>query len=186
MVKTGQVVTVLKTCFVCVTVALISGSVAGRASMKGWITFGIAWMLLVYIPMAHWVFLPQGWVVDQVQALDYSSGTVVELSSGAAGLGLAVAVGGRKDFEREALRPHNVRLAVIGVSLTWFGWFGFNTASLLSIPGGAAIGVLNSQLAAGAGMPGWALMVWWRKRAVSLLDMCVGRPPVWSRPPGGR
>ncbi|MWA07772.1 ammonium transporter [Streptomyces sp. BA2] len=175
---TGSVPTVIFSVFhmsfAIVTVALVSGSVAGRASMKGWITFVIAWILLVYIPMAHWVFSPDGWVTNQVQAVDFSGGTVVELSSGAAGLGLAVAAGRRKDFERETIRPHNVPLAVIGVSLMWFGWFGFNTASSLTVPGGAANGFLNSQLAAGAAMLGWAITVWWRNRSVSLLDMCMG------------
>ncbi|WP_327351402.1 ammonium transporter [Streptomyces sp. NBC_01304] len=175
---TGNVPTVIFSVFhmsfAIVTVALISGSVAGRAKMAGWITFVCAWTLLVYIPMAHWVFDADGWVAKQVVAVDFSGGTVVELSSGAAGLALAIAAGKRKDFEREEIRPHNVPLAVIGVSLMWFGWFGFNTASSLHVPGAAAMGFLNSQLAAGAAMIGWALTVYWRNRAVSLLDMCMG------------
>ncbi|MEV0323116.1 ammonium transporter [Streptomyces sp. NPDC050658] len=175
---TGSVPTVIFSVFhmsfAIVTVALISGSVAGRASMRGWIVFVVAWTLLVYIPMAHWVFAPEGWVARQVQAVDLSGGTVVELSSGAAGLALAIAAGRRADFAREEIRPHNVPLVVIGVSLLWFGWFGFNTASSLTVPGGAANAFLNSQLAAGAAMLGWAVTVRARSRPVGLLDMCMG------------
>ncbi|WP_329570770.1 ammonium transporter [Kitasatospora sp. NBC_01266] len=160
--------------FAIVTVALISGSVAGRATMRGWIAFVCAWTLLVYIPMAHWVFSPDGWVARQVGAVDFSGGTVVELSSGAAGLALALVAGKRQDFERTRIRPHNLPLVVVGLSLLWFGWFGFNTGSSLGTPGAAAMGVMNTQLAAGAAMAGWALTVWLRARKVGLLDMCMG------------
>ncbi|MCX4744973.1 ammonium transporter [Kitasatospora sp. NBC_01287] len=160
--------------FAIVTVALISGSVAGRATMKGWIAFVCAWTLLVYIPLAHWVFAPDGWVVKQVGAVDFSGGTVVELSSGAAGLALALVAGKRQDFERTKIRPHNLPLVVVGLSLLWFGWFGFNTGSSLGTPGAAAMGVMNTQLAAGAAMAGWAATVYLRTRKVGLLDMCMG------------
>ncbi|WP_327065578.1 ammonium transporter [Kitasatospora sp. NBC_01302] len=160
--------------FAIVTVALISGSVAGRATMRGWLVFVCAWTLLVYVPMAHWVFAPEGWVARQVGAVDFSGGTVVELSSGAAGLALAVVAGRRADFERQPIRPHNLPLVVIGLALLWFGWFGFNTGSSLGVPGAAAMGFVNTQLAAGAAMAGWAVTGYWRTRQVGLLDMCMG------------
>ncbi|MEV7415347.1 ammonium transporter [Streptomyces sp. NPDC089919] len=160
--------------FAIVTVALISGSVAGRASIAGWLAFVAAWTLLVYVPMAHWVFDPEGWVAKQLRAVDFSGGTVVEIGSGAAGLALAIVAGRRADFERQGIRPHNLPLVVIGLSLMWFGWFGFNTGSSLGVPGGAAMGFLNSQLAAGAAMAGWAVTCWWRTRRVGLLDMSMG------------
>ncbi|MFE2288747.1 ammonium transporter [Streptomyces sp. NPDC059443] len=160
--------------FAIVTVALISGSVAGRATMKGWMAFVGAWTLLVYIPMAHWVFSPDGWVAKQVGAVDFSGGTVVELSSGAAGLALALVAGKRQDFERTKIRPHNLPLVVIGLALLWFGWFGFNTGSSLGTPGAAAMGVMNTQLAAGAAMAGWAVTIYLRTRKVGLLDMSMG------------
>ncbi|MCM1965294.1 ammonium transporter [Streptomyces sp. G1] len=160
--------------FAVVTVALIAGSIAGRAKMGGWIAFVIAWTLLVYIPMAHWVFDPAGWVAKQLGAVDFSGGTVVEIGSGAAGLALAIVAGKRADFDRQGIRPHNLPLVVIGLSLMWFGWFGFNTGSSLETPGGAAMAFLNSQLAAGAAMAGWAVTSWWRTRQVGLLDMCMG------------
>ncbi|WP_194891780.1 ammonium transporter [Catenulispora pinisilvae] len=176
--KTGSVPTILfalfHMMFAIVTVALISGSVAGRATMRGWMVFVCFWTLLVYVPMAHWVFDPDGWIHKQVGAVDFSGGTVVELGSGAAGLALAAVAGKREDFERQPIRPHNLPLVVIGLSLLWFGWFGFNTGSSLEVPGGAAMALVNTQMAAGAAMIGWAVTSWWRKRQVGLLDMCMG------------
>ncbi|MFC8127798.1 ammonium transporter [Streptomyces sp. NPDC057302] len=176
--KTGDVPTVIYSvfhmCFAIVTVALISGSVAGRAKMSGWIAFVCVWTLLVYVPMAHWVFDPDGWVAKQVQAVDFSGGTVVELSSGTAGLALAIVAGKRKDFERQTIRPHNLPLVVIGLALLWFGWFGFNAGSYLTGPGSTAMAFLNTQFAAGAAMAGWGVTAYWRTRQVTLLDMCMG------------
>ncbi|GAA1935546.1 ammonium transporter [Kitasatospora viridis] len=176
--RTGSIPTVtfavFHMSFAIVTVALISGSVAGRATMKGWLVFVCAWTLLVYVPMAHWVFDPQGWVAKQLGAVDFSGGTVVELASGAAGLALAAVAGRRADFERQTIRPHNLPLVVIGLALLWFGWFGFNTGSSLGVPGAAAMGFVNTQFAAGAAMAGWAVTSWWRTRQVGLLDISMG------------
>ncbi|MDH6577892.1 ammonium transporter [Kitasatospora sp. MAP5-34] len=176
--RTGDTPTVIFSVFhmsfAIVTVALISGSVAGRTKMNGWIAFVCAWTLLVYVPMAHWVFAPDGWVAKQLGAVDFSGGTVVELSSGAAGLALALVAGRREDFERQPIRPHNLPLVVVGLSLLWFGWFGFNTGSSLGVPGAAAMGFVNTQLAAGAAMAGWAATSYWRTRQVGLLDMSMG------------
>ena len=176
--NTGDVPTVIHSVFhmsfAIVTVALISGSVAGRATMRGWTVFVCAWTLLVYVPMAHWVFDADGWVAKQVGAVDFSGGTVVELSSGAAGLALAIVAGKREDFERRPIRPHNLPLVVIGLSLLWFGWFGFNAGSYLSGPGSTTMAFINTQFAAGAAMTGWAATSYWRTRRVTLLDMCMG------------
>ncbi|MFC1413220.1 ammonium transporter [Streptacidiphilus sp. N1-12] len=175
---TGDVPTVIHSVFhmsfAIVTVALISGSVAGRATMRGWTVFVCAWTLLVYVPMAHWVFDTDGWVAKQVGAVDFSGGTVVELSSGAAGLALAIVAGKREDFERRPIRPHNLPLVVIGLALLWFGWFGFNAGSYLSGPGSTTMAFVNTQFAAGAAMSGWAATSYWRTRRVTLLDMCMG------------
>ncbi|QHC23821.1 ammonium transporter [Streptomyces sp. GS7] len=176
--RTGDIPTVtfsvFHMSFAIVTVALISGSVAGRAKMNGWLVFVCAWTLLVYVPMAHWVFAPDGWVSRQLGAVDFSGGTVVELASGAAGLALAAVAGRREDFERQPIRPHNLPLVVIGLSLLWFGWFGFNTGSSLGVPGAAAMGFVNTQFAAGAAMAGWAVTSYWRTRQVGLLDISMG------------
>lgn len=176
--RTGDTPTVIFSVFhmsfAIVTVALISGSVAGRAKMNGWIVFVCAWTLLVYVPMAHWVFSPDGFVARQIGAVDFSGGTVVELGSGAAGLALALVAGKREDFDRQSIRPHNLPLVVIGLALLWFGWFGFNTGSSLGVPGAAAMGFVNTQMAAGAAMAGWAVTSYWRTRRVGLLDMSMG------------
>ncbi|MGW0659812.1 ammonium transporter [Streptodolium elevatio] len=175
---TGDVPTVMHAAFqmsfAVVTTALISGSIAGRAKMTGWVAFVCVWTLLVYVPMAHWVFDPDGWVADQVGAVDFSGGTVVELGSGAAGLALAVVAGKRADFADRTIRPHNMPLVVIGASLLWFGWFGFNAGAYLTGPGATTVAFLNTQLAAGAAMAGWAVPRYLQARSVSLVDMCMG------------
>ncbi|MFF6961476.1 ammonium transporter [Streptomyces sp. NPDC008317] len=175
---TGDVPTVIHSVFhmsfAIVTVALISGSVAGRATMRGWTAFVCAWTLLVYVPMAHWVFDSDGWVAKEVGAVDFSGGTVVELSSGAAGLALAIVAGKREDFERQPIRPHNLPLVVIGLALMWFGWFGFNAGSYLNGPASTTMAFVNTQFAAGAAMIGWAATSYWHNRRVTLLDISMG------------
>ncbi|MFC8127799.1 ammonium transporter [Streptomyces sp. NPDC057302] len=157
--------------FAIITVALISGSIAGRATMRGWLVFVVVWTLLVYIPLAHWVFSPEGWVVAHLGALDFAGGLPVELNSGAAGLAVAIALRKRKDFERQPIRPHNLPLVVIGLALLWFGWFGFNAGSALKDAGGAPTAFLNTQLAACAAMVGWPLIEKWRLGHVEMLGV---------------
>ena len=171
----GTVPTLLFSCFqmsfAIITVALISGSIAGRATMRGWLIFVVAWTLLVYIPMAHWVFAPDGWVSSKLGALDFAGGLPVELNSGAAGLAVAIALRKRQDFERQPIRPHNLPLVVIGLALLWFGWFGFNAGSALHVSGGASTAFLNTQLAACAAMIGWPLIEKWRLGEVEMLGV---------------
>ncbi|MDH6109648.1 Amt family ammonium transporter [Kitasatospora sp. MAP12-15] len=157
--------------FAIITVALISGSIAGRATMRGWIWFAIAWTLLVYVPLAHWVFAPDGWVTAHLGALDFAGGLPVEINSGAAGLAVAIVVRKRKDFERETIRPHNLPLVVIGLALLWFGWFGFNAGSALQTGGTAPMAFLNTQLAAAGAMVGWPLIEKWKLGHVEMLGV---------------
>ncbi|MET9223968.1 ammonium transporter [Streptomyces sp. NPDC093221] len=171
----GSVPTLLFSCFqmsfAIITVALISGSIAGRATMRGWLVFVAAWTLLVYVPLAHWVFAPDGWVSAHLRALDFAGGLVVELNSGAAGLAAAIVLRKRKDFERQPVRPHNLPLVVIGLALLWFGWFGFNAGSALHVAGAAPTAFLNTQLAACAAMIGWPLIEKWRLGSVDMLGV---------------
>ena len=171
----GTVPTLLFSCFqmsfAVITVALISGSIAGRATMRGWLVFVVAWTLLVYLPLAHWVFAPDGWVSAKLGALDFAGGLVVELNSGAAGLAVAIALRKRQDFERQPVRPHNLPLVVIGLALLWFGWFGFNAGSALQVEGAAPTAFLNTQLAACAAMIGWPLVEKWRLGSVDMLGV---------------
>ena len=171
----GSVPTVIFSCFqmafAIITVALISGSIAGRATMRGWLWFVVAWTLFVYVPMAHWVFDPSGWVTAHLGALDFAGGLPVELNSGAAGLAVAIVVRKRRDFERETIRPHNLPLVVVGLALLWFGWFGFNAGSALQDGGTAPMAFLNTQLAACGAMVGWPLIEKWRLGHVEMLGV---------------
>jgi Amt family ammonium transporter len=107
--------------------------------------------------VAHWVFAPGGWINSQLHALDFAGGTVVEVNSGASGLALALVLGPRLGFRREAMRPHNLPLVLLGAGLLWFGWFGFNAGSALGANGLAAAALLNTQAAACTGLLGWLL-----------------------------
>ncbi|GAB2694979.1 ammonium transporter [Kitasatospora kifunensis] len=173
--RTGSIPTVIFSCFqmafAIITVALISGSIAGRATMRGWLWFVVAWTLFVYVPMAHWVFAPDGWITRHLGALDFAGGLPVEINSGAAGLAVAIVVRKRKDFEREPIRPHNLPLVVIGLALLWFGWFGFNAGSALQDVHNAPMAFLNTQLAACGAMVGWPLIEKWRLGHVEMLGV---------------
>jgi Amt family ammonium transporter len=153
--------------FAVVTVALISGSIADRALMRGWLVFVPLWLLIVYAPAAHWVFDDSGWIHDRLGALDFAGGLPVELNSGAAGLAVALALRGPRDWARREERPNNIPLVVIGVGLLWFGWFGFNSGSALSDQGTAAAAFLNTQLGAAGAMVTWPLVEQWRTGRVT-------------------
>jgi Amt family ammonium transporter len=158
--------------FAIITVALISGSIAGRARMGGWLVFTVLWTLIVYVPLAHWVFAPQGWVVHHLGALDFAGGLPVELNSGASGLAVAMVLRGRADFRRLELRPNNVPLVALGLALLWFGWFGFNAGSALKDQGTAATALLNTQLGAAGAMITWPLMERWQHSRVTMTGVC--------------
>jgi Amt family ammonium transporter len=156
---TGHVPTLLyvtfQGTFAVLTSALISGSIADRARFGSWMVFVALWMLLVYAPEAHWVWGPGGWIGQQLKALDFAGGTVVEVSSGASGLALALVLGPRLGFRRDPMRPHSLPLVLLGAGLLWFGWFGFNAGSALGANGLAAAALLNTQAAACTGLLGW-------------------------------
>ncbi|WP_354639918.1 ammonium transporter [Kitasatospora camelliae] len=159
---TGHVPTLLfaafQLTFAVLTVALISGAIADRARFGAWVVFTVLWTLLVYVPVAHWVFAPGGWILAKLGALDFAGGLVVEINCGAAGLALALVLGPRLGFKREAMRPHNLPLVLLGAGLLWFGWFGFNGGSALGANGLAAAALLNTQAAGCTGLAGWLLV----------------------------
>jgi ammonium transporter, Amt family len=161
-VAANGVPTLIYSCFMLsfavITVALISGSIAGRASAKGWIAFVGIWTVLVYVPVSHWVFGPGGWITHDLGALDFAGGTVVELNSGAAGFACAIALRRRRDFRRGAEQPASIPLVAIGLGLLWFGWFGFNAGSALQDAGAAPAAFLNTQLGAAGAMLGWSVL----------------------------
>ncbi len=147
--------------FCVITGALISGAIADRAKFGAWLVFVTVWTLVVYAPVAHWVFDVSsgshvgGWLVNRVGLVDFAGGTAVEICSGASALAVALVVGRRVGFGKEPMRPHNLTLVMIGAGLLWFGWFGFNAGSALASGHKAAVVFAATLLAGAAGILGW-------------------------------
>jgi Amt family ammonium transporter len=150
--------------FAIITVALISGAIADRARFGAWMVFAGVWATVAYFPVAHWVFafdgngVSGGWIANDLAALDFAGGTAVHINAGAAGLALAFVLGKRRGFGREAMRPHNLPLVMIGAGLLWFGWFGFNAGSAVAADNTAAVAWVNTLVATGAAILGWLLV----------------------------
>ena len=140
--------------FAIITAALISGAIADRAKFAAWVLFVPIWTIAVYAVVAHWVWAPGGWLF-KLGALDYAGGLVVEIVSGASALALALVLGPRIGFKKDAMRPHNLPFVLLGVGLLWFGWFGFNAGSALAANGTASAIFLNTLVAGCLGMLGW-------------------------------
>jgi Amt family ammonium transporter len=150
--------------FCVITGALVSGAIADRARFGSWMVFVSAWSLVVYAPIAHWVFDADhaghvgGWLVNRVGLVDFAGGTAVEICSGASALALALVVGTRVGFGNEPMRPHNLTLVMIGAGLLWFGWFGFNAGSALGANQAAAVVFTTTLCAGAAGSLGWVAL----------------------------
>ncbi len=152
--------------FCVITVALIAGSIADRTKFGTWLLFAGLWTVLVYAPIAHWIFdfsndatgHVGGWMANELLAKDFAGGTAVEINSGAAGLAVALVLGRRIGFGREPMKPHNLTLVMIGAGLLWFGWFGFNAGSALGASNLAAIAFVNTLLAGCTGLLAWILV----------------------------
>lgn len=140
--------------FAIITAALVSGAIADRAKFAAWMVFVPVWTIAVYSIVAHWVWGPGGWLA-KLGVLDYAGGLVVEIVSGSSALALALVLGPRIGFKKDAMRPHNLPLLFVGVGLLWFGWFGFNAGSALAANGTAAAIFLNTLVAGCLGMLGW-------------------------------
>jgi ammonium transporter, Amt family len=140
--------------FAIITAALVSGAIADRARFSAWMVFVPLWAIAVYSVVAHWVWNPAGWLF-KFGVLDYAGGLVVEIVSGASALALALVLGPRIGFKKDAMRPHNLPFVLLGVGLLWFGWFGFNAGSALAANGTAAAIFLNTLVAGCLGMLGW-------------------------------
>ena len=143
--------------FAIITPALITGATADRLKFGGYALFIGLWSVLVYAPVAHWVFSPGGWLF-KLGALDFAGGTVVHINAGIAALVLVLVIGQRKGWPREAMPPHNLPLTMLGTGILWFGWFGFNAGSALAANGLAAQALVNTHVAAAAGMCSWLLV----------------------------
>jgi Amt family ammonium transporter len=168
--------------FAIITLALVSGAIADRMKFNAWIVFSVAWISLVYFPVAHWVFsfgVPisdpahqkggagvaasyvagtGGWIVSKLGAFDFAGGTAVHINAGAAGLALCLVLGVRKGYKKDPMRPHNMPLVMLGTGLLWFGWFGFNAGSELAADGHSGEAFINTQVATAAALLGWILV----------------------------
>src|SRR5690349_5334462 len=142
--------------FAVITPALITGAIADRMRFSAWVWFLGLWAILVYSPVAHWVFAG-GWLAKR-GALDFAGGTVVHINAGAAALALVLILGKRKGWPREPMPPHSLPLTLLGTGILWFGWFGFNAGSALAADGVAAQAFMNTFVAAAAAMLGWLII----------------------------
>ena len=160
--------------FAIITAALITGAVADRMKFSALMVFVGLWTLLVYSPVAHWVWHPNGWIFE-LGALDFAGGTVVHINAGVAGLVAAIVLGKRVGYGSENLSPHNLGFAVIGAALLWVGWFGFNAGSALGSSGGrAGMAMLVTQIAAAAAVLSWLAAEWIGKGKPSVLGAISG------------
>lgn len=138
--------------FAIITLAIISGSVAERMKFSAFLAFVSLWVVIVYAPICHWVW-GGGWLTGE--ALDFAGGTVVHINAGVAGLVAAYMLGKRMGYGKESMAPHNLTLTVLGASLIWVGWFGFNGGSALGANGSAAMALVVTQVAAAAAALSW-------------------------------
>jgi Amt family ammonium transporter len=157
--------------FAIITVALISGAVVERIKFSSILIFSAIWLAVIYAPIAHWVW-GGGWLAE-LGALDFAGGTVVHINAGISALALVLLLGPRTGFLREAMEPHNIPMVVIGASLLWFGWFGFNAGSALTAEGLAASAFVVTNTAAAAAALAWIIISWIHRRP-TLLGAATG------------
>jgi Amt family ammonium transporter len=143
--------------FAVITPALITGAIADRMRFGAWAWFLGIWLVLVYAPVAHWVFSPAGWLFRR-GALDYAGGTVVHINAGIAALAVVLVIGKRRGWPGTPMPPHSLPLTLIGTGILWFGWFGFNAGSALAGNAVAAQAFVNTHMAAAAAMLGWLVV----------------------------
>src|ERR1700729_1865052 len=158
--------------FAIITVALVAGSVADRMRFSAYLTFSIGWFLLVYVPLAHWIW--GGGFLGTVGVMDFAGGLVVHLSAGTGGLVAAKVLGRRHGYGTDNLSPFDLSLAVVGTGLLWVGWFGFNGGSALAANSRAVMAIIATHLAACAGALTWGAIEWTTERKPSVLGMISG------------
>ncbi|MGJ7554523.1 ammonium transporter [Variovorax sp. RB2P76] len=159
--------------FAIITTALVLGAFVERMRFSAILWFALLWSVLVYAPVAHWVWEPGGWLA-QMGALDFAGGSVVHVNAGIAGLVCAYALGPRKGYGREAFEPYSLAMTMMGAGLLWVGWFGFNAGSAVAADGRAGLAMLVTHIAAAAGAMSWMIGEWIVRRSPSLLGLCSG------------
>ncbi len=158
--------------FAIITPALIIGAFAERMKFSAMLLFTGAWMLLIYSPVCHWVW-GGGWL-GEMGALDFAGGTVVHINAGIAGLMTAVVLGKRKGFPTTPMMPHSLTLSIVGASMLWVGWFGFNAGSELAADGTAGMALAVTQIAAAAATLAWMIVEWIKHGKPSALGAITG------------
>ena len=158
--------------FAIITPALIVGGFAERTRFSAVMIFSAFWVLLVYVPVTHWVW-GGGWL-SQLGLLDFAGGTVVHITAGVAALVAAIVIGNRKGYGQTAMPPHNMTMTVTGAGMLWVGWFGFNAGSALAANGDAGMAMLVTHLSASAGALTWLIIEWIKYGKPSVLGAVTG------------
>ncbi len=168
-----QVFMIFQMMFAVITPGLITGAFAERMKFKTFLVFIVLWATLVYDPIAHWVWGAGGWI-HQLGALDFAGGTVVHISSAISALAAVLIIGKRHNYGKEHNPPHNLTMTVIGASLLWFGWFGFNAGSALSAGALAGSAFVVTNIAAAAATLGWLFAEWRKSGKPTMLGAASG------------
>src|SRR5438093_7115909 len=168
-----QAYMIFQAMFAVITVALITGAFAERMKFSSFLVFSLLWATFIYDPLAHWVWGVGGWLRN-LGALDFAGGTVVHISSGVSALVAALIIGRRKGYGHQPMPPHNLPFTVIGASLLWFGWFGFNAGSALAANGLAAHAFTTTNTATAAAALGWMLTEWNSRGKPTVLGAASG------------
>jgi Amt family ammonium transporter len=159
--------------FAIITPALIVGGFAERTRFAAMLWFSILWLLIVYLPVTHWVWASDGWLFER-GFRDFAGGAVVHVNAGVAALVAALVIGNRTGFPTTAMPPHNLTMTVTGASLLWVGWFGFNAGSALAAGGAAGMAMLVTHVAAAAGATAWMTLEWFKFGKPSVLGIVTG------------
>ena len=158
--------------FAIITPALVVGAYAERVRFTGMLVFSLLWLLIVYCPVAHWVW-GEGWL-QKMGIMDFAGGTVVHLNAGVAALVCALFLGRRRGFPETAMPPHNMTMTVTGACMLWVGWFGFNAGSALAADGSAGMAMLVTHIGAATGSLAWLVCEWLRYGKPSVLGIVTG------------
>jgi Amt family ammonium transporter len=159
--------------FAIITPALIAGAIAERMKFTAWVVFIAIWSIVVYAPMAHWVW-GGGFIATEIQAIDFAGGLVVHINAGAAALALILVLGPRLGWRRDAMRPHSLPLTILGAGILWFGWFGFNAGSALAADGSAANAFVTTHVAAAVAATTWTIIEGMRHGKPTTLGFASG------------
>ncbi len=159
--------------FAIITPALVVGAFAERMKFSAMMWFSFLWLVLVYLPVCHWVWAPGGWL-QKMNLMDFAGGTVVHINAGVAALVAALVLGRRKGFPHTAMPPHNLTMTVAGAGMLWVGWFGFNAGSAVAANTSAGMAMLVTHLGAAAGAFAWTACEWIRFKKPSVLGIVTG------------